>query len=196
MSVKHNCRTTAFPVSDLMWQSTFSPLVLSLSKKRVSGCSEICQVYFGRFVSIPTTAFTVIIANWRQLKRVMGAMLERQTNYMWERAHMRDFSEVIDRDFTEGLRIQNFRRTRSTFDGLFDAIGPLAAPAVLCPREPVPPDKRIMWPLNARKEAIPFQSPEILPHVSLKNKTKHNLWDISGEVFFFFFFFSKWTCFH
>lgn len=43
---------------------------------------------------------------------------------------MRDFSEVIVRDFTEGLRIQNFRLTRSTFDRSFDAIGPLAAPAI------------------------------------------------------------------
>ncbi len=56
---------------------------------------------------------------------------------------MRLFWEVIVRDFTEDLWIQNFRINASTFFELCSAIGPLVAPAASCPREPVSTNKRI-----------------------------------------------------
>ncbi|KAK7148191.1 hypothetical protein R3I93_012495 [Phoxinus phoxinus] len=56
---------------------------------------------------------------------------------------MRFFWEVVVRDFTEDLWIQNFRMKRSTFLELCNAIGPLVSPAASCPREPVSTNKRI-----------------------------------------------------
>lgn len=67
--------------------------------------------HFGRFISIATTALTVIIAYLRQHRRVMGVMLKRQAPVMCERPHMRDFCEVMVHNFKQELWIQNFRMT-------------------------------------------------------------------------------------
>lgn len=82
--------------------------------------------------------------------------------------------------------------TRSTFDELCDAVGPLVTPAKSCPREPVPTDKWIMWPVNLKKSVlnavvrnIPFSNCPTLC------ERKNILRDVGG-----FFFFLKLTCFH
>lgn len=49
----------------------------------------------GRFISVAAIALTVIIANQRQCRDVMGTMLERQTPDMGKQLHVRDFWNVI-----------------------------------------------------------------------------------------------------
>ncbi len=52
--------------------------------------------------------------------------------------------EVVIRDFTEELWIQNIRITWPTFEELCNAVTHLAALFASCPREPVPADKPIV----------------------------------------------------
>lgn len=74
---------------------------------------------FGQVISIAKMTLTVNIANQRQHRRVTGAILERQVPYMWKQPGMRDFREVIARDFTEELQIQILGMSRSTFVALW-----------------------------------------------------------------------------
>uniref|UniRef100_A0A672NAF0 Uncharacterized protein n=1 Tax=Sinocyclocheilus grahami TaxID=75366 RepID=A0A672NAF0_SINGR len=94
------------------------------------------------FTYIAANALAVFVFN-RRCRRVIQAVMARQMPYTWERPRMRLFWEVIVRDFTEDLWIQNFRMNASTFFQLCSAIGPLVAPAASCPREPVSTNKRI-----------------------------------------------------
>lgn len=55
---------------------------------------------FGQVILIATMTLTVNIASQRQHRRVTGAILERQAPYMWKQPDMKDFREVILRNFT------------------------------------------------------------------------------------------------
>uniref|UniRef100_A0A3B3C1P4 Uncharacterized protein n=1 Tax=Oryzias melastigma TaxID=30732 RepID=A0A3B3C1P4_ORYME len=70
----------------------------------------------------------------RQVRRKREKRKRRRVKHFWE---------IVVEEFTEELWIQHFCMTRSTFDELCDAVGPLVAPTVRCPRQPVAVKKRI-----------------------------------------------------
>lgn len=61
-----------------------------------------------------------------------------------QRPGIRDFWErVLNEEFTDGLWIRHFRLTHATFNDLRDALAPLVAVDLSCPREPVPTQERV-----------------------------------------------------
>lgn len=63
---------------------------------------------------------------------------------VWQRPRIRDFWErVLNEEFTDDLWIRHFRLTRATFNDLRDALAPLVAVDLPCPRDPVPTQERV-----------------------------------------------------
>lgn len=77
---------------------------------------------FAMFISIASTALVAVVANRRQARHFMGAVLERHSACTWERPCMRDFWEAIAYDFTEITVDVNFKMTRSTIDELCNVV--------------------------------------------------------------------------
>lgn len=78
-------------------------------------------IAFAMFISIATTALVAVVADRRQARHLMGAVLERHSAYAWERTCVRHFWGAIVYDFIEIAVDGSVRRTRTTFD----AVGPL-----------------------------------------------------------------------
>lgn len=98
-------------------------------------------------------------------------MVERPAPYMWERLHLKDSRKTIVHNFLE-LWIQNNRMTRSTLEELFDAVGPLVAPATLCLGEPVPTDKHHVT--FTCKKKFPLRFMQNMPYHIAQNRCFHN----------------------
>lgn len=56
-----------------------------------------------------------MFVKWRQRRRVMAAVLERQAPHVCEQPRLRDFWEVIVHDFNKHVWILNFRMTAQLF---------------------------------------------------------------------------------
>lgn len=120
MSILRNRKTTAFPLSNVLRQNMFFLLTLVLN--------------FGKFIPLVRAALAATIADRRQRRCFMGAMLQRQAPCMWEWQCLRDVWEVVVGEFTE-LWNQNFRMTCSTFDELRGEC------CIIPYREPVPAER-------------------------------------------------------
>lgn len=74
---------TAFPLSDVMGQRKYKTCFLLCCE--VAPTKTVVSVLnVGRFIFTTISDLAAILANRRQLRRVVGATLERHAPYRWE----------------------------------------------------------------------------------------------------------------